>query len=382
MFFSGVIHSFSHFLMFFGGSMSWTLAIGQLMTRERKFFNYMFAVFLFSVGACQLYSVLVVTDTLVVYHYLGFLHLPFLCISGPAFYFCFKSVFWRDFVIRKRYALHSVPLLVVILLIIPLITADVSTKVEVLRYPASFHSGNYMRTYYSAVVTLILVVGMVYLLAFMKECSFLLSIRYLRENNVPTILIVVMALLCASGLLYVISIIMNNFVADERIFYHAFIEALSLLLLVTVVLIYWMSTGEVDYFRALRTQEEKRRYEKSRIKNLDIPAILPRLVHLMVEEKIFRDEEISLNKLSGQLGIEPYQLSEMINEKFSMNFSSYINGYRIEEAKRMLVDEKDRTIFSIAYAAGFNSPAPFYEWFQKLTGVSPAKYRKKASSRD
>lgn len=284
--------------------------------------------------------------------------------------------------IRKRYALHSVPMLVVILLIIPLVTADVNIKVEVLRFPASFHSGVYMSTYYSAVVTLILVIGMVYLMAFMKECSFLLSIKYLRENNVPTILIVVMVLLCASGLLYVISIIMNNFVDDERIVYHAFIEVLSLLLLVTVVLIYWMSTGEVDYFRALRTQEEKHRYEKSRIKNLDIQAILPRLVHLMVEEKMFRDEEISLNKLSGHLGIEPYQLSEMINEKFSMNFSSYINGYRIEEAKRMLVDEKDRTIFSIAYAVGFNSPAPFYEWFQKLTGVSPAKYRKKASSRD
>ena len=362
--------------------MSWTIAIGQLMERDRKFFNNIFAAFLFSIGACQYYSVLVVTDTLVVYHYLGFLHLPFLCLSGPAFYLCFKSVFWRDFSLRKIDAMHSVPVIIVILLIIPLVTADMNTKLEVLRYPASFRSGFYMRTYYSAVITMILAVGMVYLLVFLKECSFLLSIKYIRENNVPTILLIVLALLCVSGFLYVVSSLLNNFVTDSSFFYHIIIEVLSLLLLFTVLIIYWMSTGTVNYFRALRSQEENRRYEKSRIKNLDISSILPRLSYLMVEDRLFRDEDISLNKLAGHLGIEPYQLSEMINEKFNMNFSSYINGYRIEEAKTLLVEDKDRTIFSIAYAVGFNSPAPFYEWFQKLTGLSPSKYRKKNISRD
>lgn len=382
MYFVTVLHSFSHFLMFFGGAMSWTIAIGQLMERDRKFFNNIFAAFLFSIGACQYYSVLVVTDTLVVYHYLGFLHLPFLCLSGPAFYLCFKSVFWRDFSLRKIDAMHSVPVIIVILLIIPLVTADMNTKLEVLRYPASFRSGFYMRTYYSAVITMILAVGMVYLLVFLKECSFLLSIKYIRENNVPTILLIVLALLCVSGFLYVVSSLLNNFVTDSSFFYHIIIEVLSLLLLFTVLIIYWMSTGTVNYFRALRSQEENRRYEKSRIKNLDISSILPRLSYLMVEDRLFRDEDISLNKLAGHLGIEPYQLSEMINEKFNMNFSSYINGYRIEEAKTLLVEDKDRTIFSIAYAVGFNSPAPFYEWFQKLTGLSPSKYRKKNISRD
>lgn len=155
MFFFSVMHSFSHFLMFFGGSMSWTLAIGQLMNRERKFFNFMFAVFLFSMGACQYYSVLVVTDTLTVYHYLGFLHLPFLCLTGPAFYLCFKSVFWKDFQLSKKHFLHAIPVIITVLLIIPLVTAEHNAKLEVLRYPPSFRSGNPARTYYSFVITLL-----------------------------------------------------------------------------------------------------------------------------------------------------------------------------------------------------------------------------------
>ncbi len=377
MFFFSVMHSFSHFRMFFGGSMSWTLAIGQLMNRERKFFNFMFAVFLFSMGACQYYSVLVVTDTLTVYHYLGFLHLPFLCLTGPAFYLCFKSVFWKDFQLSKKHFLHAIPVIITVLLIIPLVTAEHNAKLEVLRYPPSFRSGNPARTYYSFVITLILITGMSYLVAFFKECSFLLSIKYIRKNGVPVILITVVALLCISGVIYTSAVVLNNFAADSRILYHILVEVLSMILLFTVFIIYWMSSGRDNYFQALRNHEEKRRYEKSRIGNLDMSSIIPRLEYLMKEDKLYRSDEISLIKLAGHLGIESYQLSQMINEKFNKNFSTFINEYRIEEAKMLLLQERERTIFSIAYAVGFNSPAPFYEWFQKLTGLSPSKYRKK-----
>lgn len=360
--------------------MSWTLAIGQVMERDRKFFNFMFAGFLFSLGVCQLYSVLVVTGTLVVYHYLGFLHLPFLSLSGPAFYLCFMSVFWRNFELKKIHLLHSIPVIIITALIIPLVAADLDAKLEVLRYPVSFTSGNFLRTYYASVITAILLIGMGYLIAFIRECSFLLSIKYIRKNNVPAILVTVVGLLCASGMLYAVLVILSNFVKDSMIFYHALIEVLSLILMLTVLIIYWMSTGRDNYFRALRSQEEKRRYEKSRIRNLDISSILPRLARLMNDEKVFRDEDISLNRLAGHLGIEPYQLSQVINENLNKNFSTFINEYRIEEAKKLLVEERDRTIFSIAYSVGFNSPAPFYEWFQKLTGLSPSKFRKKSGN--
>ena len=367
--------------MIFGGSMSWTLAIGQIMTREKKFFNFMFASFLMSIGVCQYYSVLVVTDLLPVYPYLGFLHLPFLCLSGPAFYLCFKSVFWQDFELKKKDVLHSVSVILIILLIIPLVTADRNTKIEVLRNPPSFRSGIFLRTYYSIVISTVLLNGLGYLIAFTKECSFLLSMKYIRKNNVPPILIIVVALLCSSGILYIISVIMNNFVADVRLFYHAIIETLTIILLFTVLLIYYISTGKNNYFHALRSQAEKSRYEKSRIKNLDVTVILPHLKQLMEKEEIYKNESLNLNSLAEMLAIEPYQLSQIINENFNKNFNSFINSYRIDEAKRMLLEHSGCTIVHIAYSVGFNSPAPFYDWFQKFTGESPSKYRKNNLSR-
>jgi len=357
--------------------MSWTLAIGQIMEREKKFFNYVFAALLFCLGTCQYYSLLVITDTLAVYHYLGFLHLPFLCMSGPAFYLCFKSVFWQDFKLKRRDALHSLPVMITMLLIIPLVTADENIKKEVLLHPPSFRTGNFMRTYYPSVISAILVAGLGYLIAFMKECSFLFSIKYLRENRVPPVITAVIALLSLTGVLYVISVAISNFIPDTKYFYHAIIEILSILLLFTVLLIYYMSKGDDNYFSALRIQEDRRRYEKSRTGNLDIPRTISRLKQLMEEEKIYRDENINLNSLAAILEIESYQLSQVINENFNQNYNSYINSYRIEEAKKLLVDEPGNTIVHIAYAVGFNSHGPFYEWFSKQTGESPSVYRKK-----
>jgi len=38
------------FLIFFGGAMSWTMALGQLMDRQKSTLTYMLAAFLLSAG--------------------------------------------------------------------------------------------------------------------------------------------------------------------------------------------------------------------------------------------------------------------------------------------------------------------------------------------
>jgi len=200
--------------------------------------------------------------------------------------------------------------------------------------------------------------------------------EYIRAKKVPPFLIIIMGMIYGIGVLYFCSFLINNFVVNAADFYHSSLEILSLILFVIILLMYYMSNRNSNYFQVLRNQAEKSRYEKSKIKNLDLSVILGRLRELMVDRKIYLDDNICLNALASELEIGPYQLSQIINEKFNKNFNSYINTYRIEEAKRILIEEHDRTIFSISYAVGFNSPAPFYEWFQKLTGVSPSRFRK------
>ncbi|HNF16549.1 MAG TPA: helix-turn-helix domain-containing protein, partial [Leptospiraceae bacterium] len=85
--------------------------------------------------------------------------------------------------------------------------------------------------------------------------------------------------------------------------------------------------------------------------------------------------------LSEELGISVHQLSQILNERLGKNFHQYINEHRIEEAKRMILDEPERTVLSVAYAVGFNSKSAFSKAFRTFTGITAQEYRKKYSVR-
>ena len=65
----------------------------------------------------------------------------------------------------------------------------------------------------------------------------------------------------------------------------------------------------------------------------------------------------------------------------NQNFFDFINGYRIKEAKRLLVDPKGEllTILAIAEEVGFNSKSSFNTAFKKITGMTPTEYKKSVS---
>ncbi|HOP63094.1 MAG TPA: AraC family transcriptional regulator [Spirochaetota bacterium] len=121
---------------------------------------------------------------------------------------------------------------------------------------------------------------------------------------------------------------------------------------------------------------EKTRYMKSKIKNLDLNVIVKRMKEIMELEKAFSDEDFCLKTLARDLDITPQQLSQILNEKLGKNFNTFLNEYRINEAKKLLIDEPARSINSIANAVGFNSNTAFTLAFTKHEGVSPSKFRK------
>jgi len=134
-----------------------------------------------------------------------------------------------------------------------------------------------------------------------------------------------------------------------------------------------------DFFSIIRIEASKAKYKNSHIKGIDVSGILERIEELMDYEKIYRDETLTLKKLSELLEIRPHQLSEIINKKFAVTFNSFINNYRVEAAKNMLLDDKKTSILSIAYDCGFNSKNTFNKSFLERTGVTPSEFREKKS---
>ena len=110
--------------------------------------------------------------------------------------------------------------------------------------------------------------------------------------------------------------------------------------------------------------------------NIDVEGVLGRLKDLMENEKIYCDEDISLQRLAEMLEIAPYRLSEILNSRLGKSFFRYIIEYRIEEAKTRLLKEPDNSVLQIAYSVGFNSKSSFNTEFKKLVGETPSAFRK------
>ncbi|WP_109436306.1 helix-turn-helix domain-containing protein [Aquimarina sp. AU119] len=101
------------------------------------------------------------------------------------------------------------------------------------------------------------------------------------------------------------------------------------------------------------------------------------LEFLMKEAKIYRDANLGLDSISTELNISGNYLSQLVNKVTGRNFTDYVNGFRIEDAKSKLRNPEfiNYTIIAIALESGFNSKSTFYSAFKKLTGISPKEYR-------
>lgn len=119
--------------------------------------------------------------------------------------------------------------------------------------------------------------------------------------------------------------------------------------------------------------------QKNRLSITNDNAYFKEVCSLMEEEKLYRNPEIKLTSIANQINISSNYLSQLINTITGSNFSDFVNGYRIKEAKLKLVNTAfiNYPILSIGLESGFNSKSAFYSSFKKNTGMSPNEYREK-----
>ena len=125
--------------------------------------------------------------------------------------------------------------------------------------------------------------------------------------------------------------------------------------------------------------DENPKYKTSSLSTDEAKQILERLEHEMQSKKPFLDPAITIKQLAKELAISDRILSQIINEYKQQNFYDFINYYRINFAKKLLINSEDakKTVLEILYEAGFNSKSAFNLAFKKGTGITPTQFRKK-----
>lgn len=162
-------------------------------------------------------------------------------------------------------------------------------------------------------------------------------------------------------------------------------------LVIGLVLFYYRKkvVAVMRFFKTIpqRSAEDKRRM-KSVMKSIENQTeilttkhidteiaenILSKLAELMINEKVFLNPQISQQEIAKRLNTNTAYLSRIINDKLSSNFSNYVNHFRIEEAKLLILSNKENNLSfeGIGQVVGFNSKSAFNYAFKKATGKTP-----------
>ncbi len=169
-----------------------------------------------------------------------------------------------------------------------------------------------------------------------------------------------------------------------------FIYSYYPLRVLTTVLIYWIGFQAILQLRLLKERKNIRKTLQSKIGSLhkkeeitdDINSneknLFIKIDTLINKNQRFTEPKLNLESLAKEFEISQSKLSSIINGFTSKSFNEYINEFRVELAKQLLIDANytNYTITAIGLESGFNSKSTFYAVFRKITGFTPSEYQK------
>ena len=102
-----------------------------------------------------------------------------------------------------------------------------------------------------------------------------------------------------------------------------------------------------------------------------------KIMNIVVMQKKYRDKDYSAKKLAEELGTNTRYISAVVNVRFHMNYTSFVNKYRIEDAMTILVDKRyqDLRMEEVSDMVGFSNRQSFYASFFRVVGITPREYR-------
>ncbi|MDR3094986.1 MAG: AraC family transcriptional regulator [Bacteroidales bacterium] len=100
------------------------------------------------------------------------------------------------------------------------------------------------------------------------------------------------------------------------------------------------------------------------------------VIQYLQTAEAYKNCDLSLAMLSMEIKIHSRNISTAINGYLHKNFFELVNGMRIEEAKRQLMElnTSNYSINSISAVCGFQSHTSFFRVFRKFEGTTPAQW--------
>tara|TARA_R110002167_G_scaffold34533_1_gene110101 strand:+ start:501 stop:1277 length:777 start_codon:yes stop_codon:yes gene_type:complete len=179
------------------------------------------------------------------------------------------------------------------------------------------------------------------------------------------------------GTYAVYGLLITNQIASGFL-YHTQVVSMSLM----VLFLGFSATVQPRVFSGLISLKNQLfyKYEKSGLTKSLSNELKENLLHIFDVQKVYKENDLSLESLAERLNTTRHNTSQVINEHFGMNFHELVNKYRIQEAKYILETDRKKSlhIIDVAYEVGFNNKVTFNKAFKKDTHLTPSEYQRVA----
>lgn len=109
--------------------------------------------------------------------------------------------------------------------------------------------------------------------------------------------------------------------------------------------------------------------------NLSFDEQLVRRIRLLMDDqKLYLRSDLKVNDLANLLDVHRNNVSAAIKSVCGQSFSQFVNNYRVEHAKQLLLDNPEMKISAVAAESGFATEKTFFFNFKALTGSTPSAW--------
>jgi AraC-like DNA-binding protein len=125
-------------------------------------------------------------------------------------------------------------------------------------------------------------------------------------------------------------------------------------------------------------KKEKEAHYRTLVNPRLMDDLKEKILRIIVMEKKYKDKNYSAKCLADDLGTNTRYISAVVNVRFHMNYTSFVNKFRIEEAMAILVDRRYQSLRmeEVSDMVGFSNRQSFYASFFKIVNMTPREYKK------
>jgi AraC-like DNA-binding protein len=351
-----------------------------ILSNEERNLKTIFAVFLFLLFIIDLIWYFIYLQGLLPnFKFLNGIDYLVLYLYGPILYLYVKAHFESEKLklTKKKLLFHFLPAIIIYFLMSPILlgnkTIDYLNSFKLLDYKLfatySLHSifFDFILVYFHVILYLIFTVILI-----KKSISKNSFIIYERNSNHLDIIRILFYTYLSFPIISLTIFILNPFVEIN-------ISTYDFSLILLVFHIFVISYIGYKNQNLLTNPIKLLKKQSSNLKNININKLRNNLDLLINTDQIFLDKNLTLVSLSKVLNVTSHQLSEFLNSNKKKSFNDFINSYRINYAKKLLLNTENDiyTLDGISSKSGFKSLATFHRNFKKQTGTTPLKWLEK-----